>query len=343
MPRRPLSGRTTPSRHRSNHLAAVVALLVSALLLAACASQTGSGAAGTTSGPPQAASGGSSYPVTITDASGKSVTIKAAPERIALGVTYPYPVIAEMLQVLGVGDRVVGASEGTVRTAWPAFVKNLAVTGTTRMNVEATAALQPDVVVANAVDPDSRAKFEGLGIPVIKVDPTDVATLPNEYRQLGKALDAGERGERIAAYMDQKRDAVTAVSATIPDKDKPRVFLETTRPADNASTYKTYTRAHGTTALIEAAGGVNIAADLGSGNRPDVDVNAEWILAQNPDVVILSNNNGLGFRRPAIPRRLDAPGSVRREGRGEDPPGNAHRVLRPTAERFVDLCPPVSR
>ncbi len=295
MPRRPLSGRMTPSRNRSNRIASLVALLLSALLLVACSSQTLSDAAGTASRPPEAASGGTSYPLTITDARGKSVTIRSAPKRVALGTTYPYTLIAEMIQTLGVADRVVGATDGTIRSAWPRFVTKLASVGDTPVNVEAITAMRPDLMLANVMDAATRAQLESQGIPVILVEGTDIARLPDEFRQLGKVLDVNDAAGRIATFLEQQRKAVTDVSAAIRPEDKPRVYLETTRPSGSASTYKTYTRGHSTNAIIEAAGGVNLAADLVGGRSADVDVNAEWILGQNPQVVIITNSTGFGF------------------------------------------------
>ena len=286
---------SAPSRNRSTRIASLVALLLCALLLAGCASQTPSAAPGGASPTTEAASGGTAYPLTITDAAKKAVTINAAPQRIALGTSYPYPLIAEMLQALGVSDRVVGATDGTIKGGWPTFVTDLKSVGDNPVNVEAIAEMTPDVVLATYMDAESRTKLQGLGIPVIQVEGTDNNLLPDEYRQLGKVLNVSNTAEELASYLEAKRTEVTDVSATIPAPDKPRVYLETTRPANNASTFKTYTRGHSSNAIIEEAGGVNIAADMVGGRSNDVDVNAEWILDQNPQVVLIFNTDGFGF------------------------------------------------
>ena len=90
----------------------------------------------------QAAEG--TFPVTVTDDAGNSVTIKAKPVRIVSTA----PASTEILFALGAGDRVVGV---TSLDDYPPQAAGIAKIGDFQANTEKIMALSPDLVVGYSV------------------------------------------------------------------------------------------------------------------------------------------------------------------------------------------------
>ena len=84
------------------------------------------------------------FPVTITDDSSRTVTVKAEPQRIVSLA----PANTEIAFALGLGDKVVGV---TTYDDYPAEVTSIAKVGDfSSPNIEAIAAAKPDLVLATS-------------------------------------------------------------------------------------------------------------------------------------------------------------------------------------------------
>ena len=147
---------------------------------------------------------------------------------------------------------------------------------------EAIAQFEPDIVVA---PPTQKAEvvdaIARLGIPIVQIelDPTPEGRL-NTILLLGYIYGEEERAIGLTDEVRARYEAVTGVTSAIPEEERPLV-LATTK-------YNTITVAgSGTTGggIIEAAGGINAAAELGiEGNAQS---SIEGIVAANPDVILL--------------------------------------------------------
>jgi iron complex transport system substrate-binding protein len=97
-------------------------------------------------------------------------------------------------------------------------------------------------------------------------------------RKLRYVLNTEESGEGFIAFYEGAINDITEKTAGLTEDDKPRVFLKIGGWTPEA--LSTFTDTHQT----EIAGGINIAADLpGSGFVPEID--KEWLVDQNPDIV----------------------------------------------------------
>src|SRR3954451_22905862 len=83
------------------------------------------------------------FPVTITDGSGKKVTIKEKPKRIISVI----PSNTEIAFALGLGNKIVGVSD---YDTYPKETKDIAKIGGLEMNTEKVASLKPDLVLAHS-------------------------------------------------------------------------------------------------------------------------------------------------------------------------------------------------
>lgn len=117
------------------------------------------------------------------------------------------------------------------------------------------------------------------GIPTALVDGRFEATAAS-LRLLGSMLGARERGEALARYTEALFERLDAALATIPDGDRPRVYL-----ARGPEGLETGLKGSINTEILERAGGRNVA-DSGDARRGIVTVSPEQILLWNPDVIV---------------------------------------------------------
>ncbi len=252
-------------------LTRVIARAATALALVFVAVGPASVAAG-----PRAALAQSSYPLTVVDDAGASVTFQAPPQRI-VSLT---PGHTETVYALGAGDRLVAVD---TYSDYPAEARAVPVRLTTypAPSIETIVGLQPDLVLTLVEKDDVLDQLRQQGIPVLKLFPRDFDATVSSIEKLGQVLDANAQAAAIAADMRARRDAV---EQAIDGAQAPSVLYEMdasdpTKPfvAGPAGFYGQ---------LVALAGGNNIFADL-PGDFGQV--GAESVIARNPDLIILAD------------------------------------------------------
>jgi iron complex transport system substrate-binding protein len=216
-------------------------------------------------------------PVTVRDAFGRLVTIASPPQRI---VTV-FSSNTELVAALGLADRIVGID---AFTRYPPEIKNRPlIGGRLGMSVDATVALNPDLVI---VTPARQAAFqlvdpmERLGIPIIVLMQRDVPEIFANLRLLGQALGVPDRGEAVAAALEHRLSETTE---RVRGQPEPRVVMIRGRVGNGlllvaqANTYTgdAITRAGGRFALADS----NIAQ-----------VSPEAIFDADPDILLYAGS-----------------------------------------------------
>lgn len=224
--------------------------------------------------------------IVITDSKGVELTFDSVPERVVVLGSYP----AAMFKAMGLEERVVGIDKNTrEKTQWPAYVKDVTIVGDSKTpDIEQIAALEPDLVVAVYLKTDVADKLVAAGIPVAWIYGYKTETIPTEFRLLGKLFDQEEIAEKNAEYIEDQWEKVKSRTIELADEQKPKVYWE-----GSSGAYKTFAKGTGADPLITMAGGINI-----SGNEPvaNPEVNAEWLVQQNPDIIIkYSGTDSLGW------------------------------------------------
>jgi ABC-type Fe3+-hydroxamate transport system substrate-binding protein len=204
----------------------------------------------------------------------------AAPRR----VVSLCPSLTELVFALGCGDRLVGRTrfchtpaEGVARVA--------RVGGTKNPRVDRIVALAPDLVLLNEEE-NRREDAEALaaaGVPLHVSFPRDAEGAAALMRSLGAVLDARPAAEALAADLERRAAAVRARVAARRAAGAAPVrwaYLIWREPwmAVRDDTF--------VSALLDAAGGVNVFADAVS-RYPVVSV-AE-LEAARPDMVLLAS------------------------------------------------------
>ena len=284
-----------PNARRSRlHLATLVAVI--AIVLAACtggattaptvppdATSSITPAATGTPVPSVAASPSAAavtFPLTLTDDEGTSVTIAKEPAKI-VSLT---PATTETLFALGVGDRIVG--KGSDFFLYPPAASAIpdvqAFDGTqVKVDVEKIAQLAPDVVFAGGnfgTPPDDIERLRSLGLPVVVVYAPTIQKVLDDISLTGQAVGKPAEADAIGGEMQAGFDAV---SASVKDLPHPRVFYELDAtgaiygPADESFLAE----------MIQLAG----AEPVTTGSKDKFDIPVERLISEDPEVILLAD------------------------------------------------------
>ena len=218
------------------------------------------------------------YPITVTDDLGREVTIGAPPERIISLA----PSNTEILFALGLGDRVVGVTDFCDYP--PEAQEKEKIGGTTTPDAEKIVALQPDLILAAAVNKiDDINALEALGLTIFGIEATDLDDILHDIRTVGQITDKEAQADALTAEMQTRIDAVTDETAGLSPEERPRTFHICWH--DPIWTCGAGTFIHD---VIEKAGGVNIFADVEGWNVVDI----EAVIARDPEVIIVTAMGG---------------------------------------------------
>ena len=216
----------------------------------------------------------------VTDALGRALALRAAPQRIVSLV----PSITETLFALGLDERVAGRTEFCVHPA-DRVARAACVGGTKNPDVDAIVKLRPDLVLANKEENRRRdvERLEAAGIPVFVTYSRSVREAVAEIRTLGRICERAEPAEAIARAVERKLGEV-AVRGRARSR-RPRVVALVWKGPYMAVGGDTF--AHD---LIVSCGGENCfsARDASApGERRYPRVSAAEIEAARPDVILL--------------------------------------------------------
>ncbi len=246
----------------------LILILVFGLALSACAPQA-------TTTPAETAAG----PLTFTDGLGRTVTLAAPAQKIVSLA----PSTTEMLYAVGAGAQMVGRDSFS---NYPEEATKLADIGGSNgaYSYDAIAALQPDLVVAAAINTEDQVKsLTDLGLTVYYVgNPTSFEELYKSLEALGEMTGHVEEAINLTDSLNTRvqkvLDTVAAAETT------PVVFYE----LDGSDPSKPWTSGPGTymDMLISMAGGKNVGASLSSAWAQ---ISVEELLTQNPDVILLGD------------------------------------------------------
>lgn len=231
----------------------------------------------------------SGFPVTVTDALGRRVTIERAPQRIVS----LSPSNTEILFALGLGDRVVGV---TNYCDYPPEAKEKPkIGGFADPSVEVIVNSQPDLVLANALHESVIKQLEGLGIKVVTVEARDIEGVISVIDTVGKVTGSSSNAAAIIAEMERRMAAVKEKTAQLTEREKPRVYFEIWYDPLTTGGKSSFLNS-----VIEMAGGRNVAGDV---DQEWVTFSPEVLLAKDPQVMIYIHHFTSGQSKEDIKSR----------------------------------------
>ncbi len=223
----------------------------------------------------------SAVPLNFTDGLGRVIQLPAPAQKIVSLA----PSNTEILFAIGAGGQTIGRD---MFSDYPEAAKTLPDVGGSmgEYNLEAIAALQPDLVLAAEINTEAQVKaLEDLGLTVYYLK--NPLTLDEMYANLKIVAELTGHESEAAALIESLQTRVAAVTEKLAAAtSQPSVFYE----VDGSDPAKPYSAGPGTfiDALITLAGGTNLVTLAGiSDAYPQVSL--EQVVATPPDVILLGD------------------------------------------------------
>lgn len=188
------------------------------------------------------------------------------------------PTATEMLYAIGAGDQVLAVDDFSNYPA-EAAEKMSGLSGF-EPNVEAIAGLEPDLVVTDGTNAALLDQLDTLEIPRWEGPAaTSFDDVYTQIEQLGAATGHVAEAAELVGNMQQD---IAAIKAGLPSLDEPLTYYH-----ELDATFFSVTSATFIGAVYAEIGLVNIADAVGEGN-PYPQLNAEYIIDSNPDLIFLA-------------------------------------------------------
>lgn len=160
------------------------------------------------------------YPLSIEDDLGRQVIVTQEPQRIVSLA----PANTEILFALGLGDKVVGVTD---YCDYPAEAQDKEKIGDFYgPSVEKIIALAPDIVFATGgIQGEVVQQLEGLNQTVIALNPDSLEDVLKAVEITGKITGQRPEAELLISEMQSKISKVKRETGSIPDDQKPSVFV----------------------------------------------------------------------------------------------------------------------
>lgn len=221
----------------------------------------------------------STFPMTVEDDMGTSVTISSKPQRIVSLTMFSDDVLLELVDK----DRLVAITT----FAGDKDISNIAdrvadFPSKITLNVEIVLSLNPDIViVANWSDADQVKQLKKVGVNVFLMESgLTVDTIIAKIRTLAKVVGEVEKGERIVE--DMKRRLTNISSSLKPLSKNQRLSI---------IDYAVWGTAQGTGTswdeVVTRAGLINVVGNIPVNDWGQVPLSKEKLIEFDPDIIIL--------------------------------------------------------
>ncbi len=233
----------------------------------------------------------------FTDATGKEITLNAAPEKIivagkatpyVLDTIYLFPEAARKLVALEVRgfdtqaflelvDPEVGVKAMLERDS----------------GAEQIAPYNPDLVIVKNISLGGLGStLEEISIPVMGVNLETPEYFYEDIQALGQVFDDSSRAKEIIAYYQGIEQQLSDTLGGIPDNEIPSVLVVQTIEDGGEITFAVPPASYLQTTLVQKAGGNPIWLDVDTGSSGWIMVGLEQIAVWNPDMIFVINYSG---------------------------------------------------
>jgi len=223
--------------------------------------------------------------LTITDQLGRTVTINNTHPQKIISLA---PSDTEILFALGLGDRIVGVT--TYCNYPPEATTKPSIGDYNTPNLEEIVAKEPDLVLATENHKTSLIpQLEAQGITVVGLNPKTIDEVMGSITLVGQITGQYDEAASLVADMQKRINAIKDKTSALSEAQRPRVFYIIWHDPIWTTGANTFADA-----LIQIAGGVNIASELDG----YVDISLEAVIVGNPQAIIAGVSMGTGKNLP---------------------------------------------
>jgi iron complex transport system substrate-binding protein len=226
----------------------------------------------------QTSTGSPDFPVTIGPANGE-VTLERRPERIVSLA----PTATEMLFAIGAGDQVIAVDEFST---YPEEAPTTDLSGY-EPNVEAVAALDPDLVVVSDDLNEIVSALTAIEVPVLHLPAA--STLDDSYAQIEQlGMATGNLADATSLVASMTGD-IDRLVASIPQLEEPVSYYHELDSSLFSVTSETFIGE-----IYSLVGLENIADEAEGAETLYPQLSAEYIVDADPDLIFLADTKCCG-------------------------------------------------
>ena len=219
--------------------------------------------------------------LTLIDDSGRIVTVNKPITRI-VALNYRLP---ELLVVIGAKDEIIGVESRfktrmkDIAEAWD-MMEVQTVDTSKSPDYEQILELKPDIIITAPGRIGADEVTEKIpGIPVIGIFGFDSDYMISDLKLLGMIVDYEDDAANLIDFIESYEGIIEERTAELNPEEMPIFYLE--GPPD----YIIYGPSARPGKMAEGCGGRNIASEIDTGSC-SVEVSPEWVLENNPDILI---------------------------------------------------------
>ena len=221
--------------------------------------------------------------LTIIDDAERTVTIEKPVERVVSLSGHH----TEGFVVIGASDRIVGVSKLN-SYYFPELLDKPVVGSYYNPDYEMILEVQPDIVFTfGRKVPAAEKKLKPAGITLIGLDITRTHLVKSDIVKMGYIMDKKDKAEEYIEWREKYEKIIKDYIDDLSEDKKPKVFIEW-----GTAGKMTFAKGSCGDDLCTMAGGKNIAHDIGDISYPWPEVDPEWVITQNPDVILTSVYTG---------------------------------------------------
>ncbi len=230
--------------------------------------------------PPSVPKAAQRLPTTVRSDDGVDIAVADSSRTIAGGDD-----VIVLMEALGLADQVHAAPLRSATRAGARAPRQFLFNRNT--GAEGVLSLDATLFLGNSLRRHAHSglagKLRDAGLPAVVID--DLQPIPDKVRKTAAALGLSEQGQALAEQVQAQLDEAARIAAS--HARRPRILhvsasgaggRPTVGGADNAASN-----------LIRLAGGINVGDEAGVANYSEL--SREGIVASNPDIVLLSEND----------------------------------------------------
>lgn len=219
------------------------------------------------------------YPTRLVDQAGREVVIEKEPESIVSC----YYISSSLLIALDLDSKMVGIeAKANKRPIYKLAAKELidlpSVGSAKEFDLEACAALKPDLIILPLKLKDAASKLDELGLKTILVNPENDKLLIEMIDIISVATNTASKANELKDFINSNKDMLGTKLASVQSKN---VYLAGTSDVLSTAGKKMYQNS-----MIELAGGTNVAAAVE--DKSWAQISYEQLLAWNPECIVIA-------------------------------------------------------
>jgi len=187
------------------------------------------------------------------------------------------PAVSDYIKYLGLEEKVVGVTD------WDTTIDAEKIGNLVPLNLEKIISLNPDVVfLTGGFQEPEISRLERYNIKSFVINPVNFNDIYRDIVLIGSIL--GEREKAQTLSNELRQHVLNIAKSSFTWKNKPTVLYLMVQ--NNVSEIWTAGTGSYINELISYAGGLNLAAPY-TGNNGFLQVGPEFVVAQNPDIIIV--------------------------------------------------------